>query len=119
MILQYKGFKNNWSFEEAETITYAYINVGDIAMNYRGYANGDIERVRKMHEEIDEYITKETCATNIVYNIGDLPMSEMVNIAVVILLDKGKVTSRVFALDGENNRVFLLNDRGQTVCKIV
>ena len=119
MILQYKGFKNNWSFEETETITYAYLNVEDITIKYRGYANGDIERAKRMHEEVDDYICKQTNATNIVYNIGDLPFSEMTNIAVVMLDDKNKHITRVFALGDETNTVFVLNSKGQTVCKVV
>ena len=43
----------------------------------------------------------------------------MKNIAVVILLDKGKVASRVFAIGEETNMVFVLNGKGQTVCKVV
>lgn len=119
MILQYKGFKNNWSLEEAETITYAYLNVEDILMKHRGYSADDLICIKQMHEEIDNYITRETCATNITYNIGDLPFDRMKNIAVVILLDKGKVTSRVFALGDDTNTVFVLNSKGQTVCKVV
>lgn len=131
MILQYKGFNNNWAFEEAEEITYAYLNVDEVTKKYRGdnRPNFEIEkeeqdwalnRVREMQLAVDDYICRKTNAANIIYNIGDLPFSEMTTIAVVMLDDKNKHITRVFdKSDSSTASVYLLNGKGQTVYKIV
>lgn len=127
MILQYKGFNNNWCYEEAETIIYATVLVGKVTSKYRNggaeyknkYANSDdtevigLSYVNKMREEVDNLIVNETgCSDEIVYLINK-PFDEMENVTVVTLNDKCKNTTYVFDSD-----VYLLNSKGQTVQRL-
>ena len=128
MILQYKGFNNNWCYEEAETITQAVVWVGKETRDYRkggiryekkylldGNTSEevDLRYVKEMHDAVDRLIRKETgCSGEIVYHI-DKPFDEMENVTVVTLTDRGKNITRVF--DGG---VYLLNSKGQTVQRL-
>lgn len=129
MILQFKGINNNWSYEEADIITYAYINVGEITKNYRGNKrpnfrtqedeyDWNLNRSKEMHDAVDDYICRQTNAANIIYNIGELPFSEMNNVLVVMLDDKNKHITRVFNTTNADTSVYLLNGKGQTVQKL-
>ena len=134
MILQYKGFNNNWIYEEAETITHAVVWVGKETRDYREggvrhslkysgeYMRGrskeevDLAYVNEMHKAIDKLIKEEThCCDDIAYHIGSLRFDEMENVVVITLQDKHKYVTRVFAQGGG---VYLLNSRGQTVQKL-
>lgn len=133
MILQYKGFNNNWTYEEADVITYAMVNVDEITSKYRDYKDldthdlltnvgrreFDLQRARKMQNEVDEYICKQTNAANIVYHIGNLKFTNMTSILVVMLDDKNKHVTRVFDNVNTDTSVYLLNGKGQTVQKLV
>ena len=118
MILQYKGYKNNWCYEEANTITYSVVYLGDILDNIHctdGYEM-NLEEIKYIQKEVDEYILKETGCTNIVYNIGDTPFKDMKNVYVVNLSGDGrddKYITHVFT-----KGVYLLNNSGKTVQKI-
>ncbi len=129
MILQYKGFNNNWCYEEADTITSAVVWVGKETRDYRKggirhkkryenlhgleIAEADLAYVKEMHEAVDRLIKKEThCGDEIVYHI-DKPFDQMENVTVVSLTDKNKNITRVF-----ENGVYLLNSKGQTVQKL-
>ena len=132
MILQFKGINNTWSYEEADIITYTYLNVDEITKKYRnnldvskselisevGKREYDLSRVRNMQLEVDDYICRQTNAANIIYNIGELPFSEMTNILVVMLDDKNKHITRVFDTTNADTSVYLLNGKGQTVQKL-
>lgn len=129
MILQYKGFNNNWCYEEAETITQAVVWVGKETRDYRkggerynkkyenlhglDIAKADLAFVKEMHEAVDRLIRKEThCDGEIVYHI-DKPFDQMENVTVVTLNDKNKNITRVF-----ESGVYLLNSKGQTVQRL-
>ena len=129
MILQFKGFNNNWSYEEADIITYAYLNVDETTKKYRGNThsnfkteedeyNWNLNRSKEMHDAVDDYICRQTNAANIIYSIGELPFSEMTNILVVMLDDKNKHITRVFDTRNADTSVYLLNGKGQTVQKL-
>lgn len=54
MILQYKGFNNNWCYEEAETIIFANVWVGKETKDYRrGGVRYDqhIKEIKKCNSE--------------------------------------------------------------------
>lgn len=133
MILQYKGFNNNWCYEEAETIVFANVWVGKETRDYRKdgvryklhteelqKCGSEEEReslrlkyVQEMHNAVDKLIKEETnCYDNIVYHI-DGRFDDMENVSVVTLMDKNKTITYVF-----ENGVYLLNNRGQTVQRI-
>lgn len=118
MILEYKGFNNNWIYEEAEIITYAVVWVGKETQKYREgglkyKTESDLAYVKEMHEAVDNLIKEEThCSDEIIYHI-DKPFEQMENVTVVTLSDKNKYITRVF-----ENGVYLLNSKGQTVQKL-
>ena len=76
MVLQYKGFNNNWVYEEAETVTSAVVWVGKETRDYRkggiryekkyenlhGREVGEIDLsyVKEMHEAVDK-IGRASC----------------------------------------------------------
>ena len=136
MVLQYKGFNNNWVYEEAEVITSAMVWVGKETRDYRKggiryekkyeelYKNdktptqsdldkADLDYVVEMHKAVDRLIQDEThCGDEIVYHI-DKPFDQMDNVIVVTLNDKNKNVTYVF-----ESGVFLLNSKGHTVQKL-
>lgn len=123
MILQYKGFNNNWVYEEAETITFAVVWVGQETRDYRKGGiryeqkqklnQDDLAYAKELHEAVDKLIKKETlCNDDIVYHI-DKPFDQMENVTVVSLNDKNKHITRVF-----ESGVYLLNGKGQTVQRL-
>ena len=129
MVLQYKGFNNNWVYEEAEVITSAVVWVGKETRDYRKggiryekkYENlygreiseADLAYIKEMHEAVDRLIREEThCGDEIVYHI-DKPFDQMENVIVVTLNDKNKNVTRVF-----ESGVYLLNSKGQTIQKL-
>ena len=129
MVLQYKGFNNNWVYEEAETVTSAVVWVGKETRDYRkggiryekkyenlhGREVGEIDLsyVKEMHEAVDRHIREEThCGDEIVYHI-DKPFDQMENVTVVTLNDRNKNVTRIF-----ESGVYLLNGKGQTIQKL-
>ena len=60
MILQYKGFKENWCYEEADQISFANVYVGDIIkeVSNKEYED-DLLRIKAIHDAVDEHLKKE------------------------------------------------------------
>lgn len=118
MILQYKGYKNNWCYEEANTITYSVVNLEDCLNNIHCTDNfeNSLEEAKSMQKQVDKYIYEETGCTNIIYNIGDIPFKDMKTVYVVNLSGEGrdeKYVTYVFT-----KGVYLLNNSGKTIQKI-
>jgi len=134
MILQYKGFNNNWTYQEAESITWSNVCVGKETRDYReggvrykfyleDRANSmgldtvkiDMQYVKEMHGAVDRLIRKETKTgtSEIVYLLGDTKFDHMENVCVVIMSGKNINVTYVFT-DG----VYILNNNGGTVQKI-
>ena len=116
MILQYKGFKNNWCYEEAEQITHANVYVGDVIKEAltKKFDNG-LEQAKYVHECVDKHLIEETgCfGDEIIYYVDKF--YDLKNVTVVMLDDKNKHVVKVFY----NNTVYLLNNRGQTVQRLI
>lgn len=124
MILQYKGFNNNWVYEEADTITSAVVWVGKVTHDYRKDGvkyeqkqklnQDNLTYMNELSKAIDKLIIEEThCNEEIVYHINK-PFEEMENVVVITLNDRNKGVTRVF-----EEGVYLLNDKGQTVQRLV
>lgn len=117
MVLQYKGYNNNWIYEEAEIITHAVVYVGDVIKSYRDNKNlmDELFYKSEIRKAIDKLIREETACDSeeIVYNIGNKPIDQLTNVTVVMLEDRNKNVTHVFE-DG----VYLLNSRGQTVQRL-
>ena len=118
MILEYRGFNNNWCFIEAQTIISSNVFVGDVVSKAKKTSYTDdgqaLANAKEMMEAVNAFIQKETgCGDEIIYLLGDIPFDEMRNICVVTLNDKNLNTTYVF--DGG---VYLLNNSGKTVQKL-
>lgn len=133
MILKYKGYNENWVYEEADIVSHATVFVGKETRDYRKdgirynlfYSpeqtqgrdkyKADLSYTKEMHEAVDRLIKNETqCSDDIIYHI-DNPFDQLENVVVVILRDKNKNTTYVF----ERGRgIYILNNNGQTVQRI-
>lgn len=113
MILQFKGFKNNWSYADADLITATVVKI----TKEKICGNDSVEELRLIQEisqKIDCEIRKETNGANLTY-IFDKPIYECGCAKVVMLSDKNKDVTYVFDMDKE---VYLLNDSGKTIRKL-
>ena len=117
MVLQYKGFNNNWCYEEADTVTRAVVYVGEVAESYRKRRSEYKDEIRyadEVYNAVNSLIIKETACDEdtIAYHI-DKQFDQLGNVVVVILRDRNKNVTRVF-----ENGVYLLNNNGQTVQRL-
>lgn len=116
MILQYKGFKENWCYEEADQISFANVYVGDIIKEVSNKEYGDdLLRIKAIHNAVDELLKKETGCYDeeIIYHTEE-SFLDMKNVCVVMLDDKNKHIARVFS----KKTAYLLNNRGQTIQRL-
>lgn len=132
MVLQYKGFNNNWCYEEANTIIWANVKVDSVLSAFRiggekykqkkididnseNHAREvDLKYSKDMLDFLNKYIIQEThCSDNIIYLIGDKAFTEMTDVCVVSLKDEDKWVTYVL-----NKDAYLLNKFGNTVQKI-
>lgn len=115
MILKYRGYNENWCYEEAEQISWANVYVGDVIKEYskKEYKN-DLLKMQAIHDAVDEHLRKETgCYDDeIIYHVETF--TDMKNVCVVILDDKNKYIVRVFY----KNSAYLLNNRGQPIQRL-
>lgn len=113
MILQYKGFNNNWTYEEAETITVATVEVTRVKIEAND-SDEELNLIKNISEKIDQEIREATNCSNIAY-ITPKPIYELGYVKVAMLSDKNKDFAYVF---DTNTEVYLLNNSGKTVRKI-
>lgn len=113
MILQYKGFNNNWSYEEAETITVATVEVTRAKIE-ANESEEELCLIKDISEKIDQEIRESTNCANITY-ITKKPIYELGYVKVAMLSDKNKDCAYVFDM---NTEVYLLNNSGKTVRKV-
>lgn len=116
MILQYKGFNNNWVYEEARSITKANINVGVVIYSYKETTLNELNDAhyyKDMYKSVEKYIKKEThCSDEIIFHIN-CNFKELQNVSVITLNDVSKKVTYVF-----NSDAYLLNREGQIICKL-
>lgn len=128
MILQYKGFNNNWTYIYADEITFARVYIGkesnDYVKNglrYNCYLeeNGsdpykDLHYIQEGYNAIDAIIKKEThCDDDIIWVIDEKDRFNLQNVCVVMISSKNIV--RTYAFD---NGAYMLNDSGKTVMRL-
>ena len=135
MVLQYKGFNNNWCYTEAETIVWANVWVGKETRDYRkdgirwkkhqeelkqcNDANEDsslrLRYAQELQNAVNKLIKDETnCYDDIIYHI-DGRFDDMENVCVVSLMDKNMSNPYTCVF---NKPVYLLNNHGQTVQRL-
>ena len=116
MVLQYKGFNNNWCYEEADTVISAIVYIGEVAESYRKRESKYEDKLlyrEELYKAVHDLIIKETaCVGTIEYHTNKL-FDELANVVVVMLKDRNKNITRVF-----DSGVYLLNNNGQTVQRL-
>lgn len=116
MVLQYKGFNNNWCYEEADIVTSAIVYVGEVAESYRKRESEYEDKLlysEELYKAVNDLIIKETaCDDTIEYHTNKL-FDQLGNVVVVMLKDRNKNITRVF-----DSGVYLLNNHGQTVQRL-
>lgn len=128
MILQYKGFNNNWTYIYADEITFAIVYIGKESddyvkdgLRYKYYLeeNGadpykDIHYIQEGYNAIDAIIKKEThCDDDIIWVTDEKDRFKLQNICVVMISSKNII--RTYAFD---NGAYMLNDSGKTVMRL-
>lgn len=114
MILQFKGYKNNWCYEEAEIITFSTIYLGDIIDNcMHNTKEEDVNFYKYLDTAISEYIKEEIHCEEPKFIIGDTKLDDLTNVYVVHLSGENKNITYVFT-----KGVYLLNNSGKTIQKI-
>ena len=117
MILQYKGYKHNWVYEEADRIVSTRLNLNDVLGDLtKRKKNMNLEEIKDENKIIEEYIRNETGDLNgeIDYLLGDnMTNSDLEVITVVMLKDN------IYVFDGLSTKeVYLLNNSGKTIAKL-
>lgn len=125
MILQYQGYKNNWCYEEADTVSHANVYLGDVTKISSEKPTMTLEEARNLEDNIINKIVKETHFSNdIHFHVGDLIMARLKNVCCVEVQNKGKPPyTRVFSSSVDypkENRIhaFILNNDGKTVVRL-
>lgn len=112
MILQFKGFNNNITYEEAELITVSACDLPKIETDLA--ENHSLEKIREITERAEKVLREQTNCANIKY-ITDKPIYELGVVKVVMLDDKNKHCTYVFDTDVE---AYLLSNSGKTIRKV-
>ena len=128
MILEYKGFNNNWTYIYADEITFARVYIGKESndyvkdgLRYNFYLKEnnsdpyqDVHYIQEGYNAIDEIIKKEThCDDDIIWVTDEKDRFKLQNICVVMISSKNIV--RTYAFD---NGAYMLNDSGKTVMRL-
>lgn len=113
MILQYKGFNNNITYEDSEQITVSVLEISRLTKNGNN-TEEELNITNEISRKIEEEIIQKTNCANITY-ITDKPICECGIVKVVMLEDKNKHRTYVFDTEKE---VYLLNDSGKTIRKV-
>lgn len=113
MILQFRGFKNNWIYEEAETIAISIVKISKEKIKAND-SNDELAEIKNISDKIDKEIREATSGANLVY-ITDKPVCELGHVKVAVLHDKSKDVTYVFDIERE---AYLLNSNGKTVRKV-
>lgn len=114
MILQYKGFNNNWTYEEANQITVSTAEIS-IAEIEKSNPEQSLKVIRDISEKIEEEIVSQTHAGAEIIYLTNKPIYRCGTVNVVILSDKNKEVTYVFDTEQE---AYLLNNAGKTIRKI-
>ena len=115
MILQYRGFGNNWCYTDAETITFGYVEVEEITSKYRN-RDTSLEETKELSDSVNGLIAETVGYAGGIDHISRKALCEISHLAVVTLHRSGN-TGQTYAL-GDDVTAYLLNDKGRTIQKI-
>lgn len=112
MILQFKGMKENWVYEEAETIEIANFKVS----GHKDYddKNEDSKEIRETVNRIKQEVLENTIGSEIEFLLG-YPIYKASFVKAATLCKNNKKTTYVFDIERE---IYLLNGNGKTVRKV-
>lgn len=114
MILQFRGYKNNWVYEYAESIAISTVEITKAEIHAED-AKEELTIAKNISSKIEQEIKEQTgCGKDIVY-ITYKPLYELGYVKVAVLADENKHIAYVFDTDRE---VYLLNDNGKTVRRV-
>lgn len=113
MILQYRGFNENWTYEEADSITTATVAITKAEI-HEDDSDKELEKIRYFAEQIHKEIQEATKCNNMVF-ITDKPLYSLGYVKLAILREKNKEVTYVFDAFKE---VYLLSNSGKTVKRL-
>lgn len=114
MILQFRGYKNNWVYEYAESVAISTVEVTRADIHAED-SEEELRIIKNISSKIEQEIKDETgCGKDIVY-ITDKALYELGHVKVAVLADEDKHIAYVFDIGRE---VYLLNDNGKTVRRV-
>ena len=128
MILQYKGYNNNWTYIYADEITFANVYIGKesndyvkdgLRYNYYLEENNkdpykDSHYIQEGYNAIDKIIKNEThCDDNIIWVIDEKDRFKLQNVCVVMISSKNIIRTYVF-----DSGAYMLNDSGKTIMRL-
>lgn len=114
MILQFRGYKNNWVYEYAESIAVSTVEISKAEIHAED-GEEELIIIKDVSSKIEQQIKDGTgCGKDIVY-ITDKPLYELGYVKVAVLADENKHIAYVF---DTNREVYLLNDNGKTVRRV-
>lgn len=114
MILQFRGCKNNWVYEYAESIAISTVEITKAEIHEED-SKEELAAIKNISSEIEQEIKDETgCGKDIVF-ITNKPLYELGYVKVAVLTDENKHIAYAFDTDRE---AYLLNDNGKTVRRV-
>lgn len=128
MILQYKGFNNNWTYIYADEITFANVYIGKESndyvkdgIRYNLYLEEnnidpykDSYYIQEGYNAINKIIQKEThCCDDIIWVTDEKDRFKLQNVCIVMISSKNII--RTYAFD---NGAYMLNDYGKTIVRL-
>lgn len=113
MILQYKGFNNNWTYEEADSITTSTVAITKAEIQEENIEK-ELEKIGYFSEQIRKEIQDATKCNNMVF-ITDKPLYSLGFVKIAIMRDKNKEVTYIFDAFKE---VYLLSNSGKTVKRL-
>lgn len=114
MILQFRGYKNNWVYEYAESIAISTVEITKADIHVEN-SEEELSIIKDISSKIEQEIKDATgCGKDIVY-ITDKPLYELGHVKVAVLANENKHIAYVF---DANREVYLMNDNGKTVRRV-
>lgn len=114
MILQFRGYKNNWVYEYAESIAISTVEITKADIHTEDNEE-ELSIIKDISSKIEQEIKDATsCGKDIVYITDKLP-HELGYVKVAVLANENKHIAYVF---DTNREVYLLNDNGKTVRRV-
>ena len=110
MVLQFRGYKNNWVYQSAKTIAITEVEITKADINTKDKEE-ELSVIKEVASEIEHEIRSAIGCGDYITYIVDKPLYELGLVKVAVL---GEDT---YVFD-TNREVYLLNDNGKTVRRV-